>query len=147
MLCMYVLISVVIVPTVVALCTFEELIDAYRTKRNLKHSNAKRDGRQMLTPYWPPVGPENYENFGPFKVETVSTEVLDDDKLMQRYELKYWDTKDLDEYSVQLFLCKDWDTLMETNHTTFRHDRYSSTGLPYMRRYMMAVGLKSVEPR
>ena len=111
-----------LVSTVIALCTFEELIDAYRAKRKLKYDNSKREGKQSMSPYWPPVGQE--ENFGPFKVQTVRSEHLDEKRVMEWFDLEYRDTKDIDQHSIRLFLCKDWPTLMETNHTTGRHDRY-----------------------
>ena len=108
--------------TVVALCTFEELIDAYAAKKELKHKNRLRDGKQLMSPYWPPEG--EVENFGPYKVSTKSNGHIDEKNLMQWFDLEYKDTKDMDEHSIRLFLCKDWPTLMDTNHSTGRHDRY-----------------------
>ena len=115
--------------TVIALCTFEELIAAYRAKRNLKYENSKREGKQAMSPYWLPVGQE--ENFGPFKVKTMESAHLDEKRVMEWFDLEYRDTKDrdtgdIDQHNVRLFLCKDWPTLMETNHTTGRHDRYAN---------------------
>ncbi|KAI6653347.1 hypothetical protein LOD99_3567 [Oopsacas minuta] len=110
------------VSTVIALCTFEELIEAYTAKKKLRYDNSKRDGKQPMSPYWPPIGQD--ENFGPFKVKTVATGYIDDKKLMQWFDLEYKDTNDMDRHNIKVFLCKDWPTLMETNHTTGRHDRF-----------------------
>ena len=116
-----------LVTTVVALCTFEELIAAYTAKKELKHKNHLRDGKQPMSPYWPPEG--EVENFGPYKVWTKANGHIDEKNLMQWFDLEYKDTKDMDEHKIRLFLCKDWHTLMETNHSTGRHDRYVTSQL------------------